>query len=117
LGRGLPPELIADKYEQVIIRIKNESRRTRLVLHTVLPINEKTITFDYMKGKTPKIQELNKKIRHLADSYALELIDLHQVLADDQNQLPDELAVDGLHLNYVGYQQWIKALEASGVLR
>jgi lysophospholipase L1-like esterase len=117
LGRGLPPDLISTKYEQIICRIKNESRNTRLVLHTVLPINETNITFEYMKGKTPKILELNKRIRQLAKEYNVKLIDLHQVFADGQNQMPDKLVIDGLHLNNAGYQLWIKTLNESGILR
>lgn len=117
LGRGLSPDLIGGKYEQIIRRIMNESPGAMLLLHTVLPVNEKTIRFDYMKGKTQKILELNTVIRRLADKYDLNLLDLHEIFADEQNQMPEELTVDGLHLNFAGYRVWIRALKESGVFR
>lgn len=95
----------------------NESPGTMLLLHTVLPVNEKNIRFDYMKGKTQKILELNTVIRRLADKYDLNLLDLHEIFADEQNQMPEELTVDGLHLNFAGYRVWIRALKESGVFR
>ena len=49
--------------------------------------------------------ELNKKTRHLADAYDLGLIGLHQIFGD-QNQVPEELVIDGLYLNNAGSQRW-----------
>jgi lysophospholipase L1-like esterase len=106
LGRGLPVKLIAMKYEQIIRKIRKDSPGTRLFLQTVLPINETTIRYEYMKGKTAGILTLNDHIRELASKYDLPLLDLFSAFADGQKQLPASLCVDGLHLNGVGYSQW-----------
>lgn len=107
LGRGIPVNLILDKYEQIIQKIKDVSPRTRLVLQTVLPINEAIIWYDYMKGKTPKINELNIGIRKLGAEYKLTVVDLHELFSKENDQLPENMCVDGLHLNEKGYQVWV----------
>ncbi|MDK2840668.1 MAG: hypothetical protein PWQ17_173 [Anaerophaga sp.] len=116
LGRGLSADLIASKYAQIIQKVKSDSPGTRLVLQTVLPINESTIRYDYMKGKTSAIKALNEHIRELGNRYNLQVIDLYRVFAGDGDQLPEELCIDGLHLNEKGYQVWIKYFEEHKVL-
>lgn len=115
LGRGIPVEMIANKYEQIIQKISRDSPGTRLVVQTVLPINEKTIPYAYMKGKTSGILALNDHIRKLASKYNLLLLDLFEVFVEKDDQLPESMCVDGLHLNGNGYSHWKDFYLQSGV--
>ncbi|MGQ1890152.1 GDSL-type esterase/lipase family protein [Thermophagus sp. OGC60D27] len=115
LGRGIPVPLIADQYEQIIKRIKEASPCTKLILQTVLPINEETIWYDYMKGKTSKINELNTCVRGLGQKHNLLVIDLHKLFSDANDQLPKNLCVDGLHLNEKGYQVWVDYFKTNNI--
>lgn len=116
LGRGLSADMIASKYAQIIQKVKSDSPGTRLVLQTVLPINESAVRYDYMKGKTSAIKTLNEHIRELGNRYNLQVIDLFRVFAGDGDQLPEEFCVDGLHLNEKGYQIWVKYFKEHKVL-
>ncbi|WP_010664914.1 GDSL-type esterase/lipase family protein [Marinilabilia salmonicolor] len=116
LGRGLSVGLIASKYEQIIQKVKRDSPGTRLVLQTVLPINESTISYDYMKDKTSAIKVLNEHVRGLGRRYDLQVIDLYRVFAGNSDQLPEKFCVDGLHLNEKGYQIWIENFQDNKVL-
>lgn len=116
LGRGLSMELIRSKYEQIIMKVKDDSPGTRIVLQTVLPINETIISFNYMKGKTHAIKELNAHILELGQKHNLQVIDLFNLFSDDGDQLPVEFCVDGLHLNGKGYLIWIKYFRDNGIL-
>ncbi|MGM0376852.1 MAG: GDSL-type esterase/lipase family protein [Bacteroidota bacterium] len=116
LGRGIPVKMIASKYEQIIKKVIAESPDTRMVLQTVLPLNEENLAFDYLEGATPQIEALNRHIRAFAEQYKLSLVDLHKHFADDESQMPEGFVVDGLHLNAEGYREWLKLLQETGEL-
>jgi lysophospholipase L1-like esterase len=113
VGRGIPVELIAARYEQVIGQIRSQSPSTRLVLQTVIPINEKIMQYAYMKGKTPNIEALNKEIIRLGREYELTVVPLFEKFKDGEGFLPEELTLDGIHLSSKGYEKW-RAILAEG---
>ncbi len=113
IGRGIPKEVITAKYEQIIEKIKEQSPKTKLILQTVIPILEESIWYNYMKGKSPKIIELNEEIKRLAEKFSLEVIDLHKAFSDSEGQLIKEYTIDGLHLNGKGYQKWAEVINSS----
>lgn len=116
IGKSIPVPVIARKYEQILERIKEDSPRTRVILQTVLPMNEDMLWYDYMKGKSAHIVLLNNEIKSLAKTYGLPLIDLHTEFQDENGSLKSELTSDGLHLNGAGYAYWMNAIKKSKIL-
>ncbi len=106
VGRGIPVELIAARYEQVIRQITSQSPSTRLVLQTVIPINEKIMQYAYMKGKTPNVKALNSEIIRLGREHNLTVVPLFEKFMDGEGFLPQELTPDGIHLSAKGYEKW-----------
>lgn len=115
IGRGIPTAVITRKYEQIIKKINSKSPKTKVVLQTVIPIDEESIWYDYMKGKSPEIIELNKEITSLAEKFELEFIDLYAAFTNKNGSLIKEYTIDGLHLNGKGYMHWAKVIRESNI--
>lgn len=115
IGRKIPTEVISEKYEEIVQKIKTDSPRTKLILQTILPMNEDMIWYSYMKGKSAKIIEMNVQIKELAEKYDLSCIDLYKAFADADGKLPKDFTIDGLHLNGKGYLCWAEVLHNSGI--
>ena len=116
IGRYIPNRMIADKIEQILDKITNESPKTKLYLQTILPINEKMIWYDYMKNKSEQIVILNKKIKALAISRNIKLIDLYKHFVNKDGDLPKKYTWDGLHLSSAGYLHWRDLIKDLGYL-
>lgn len=112
IGRKLPVEVIANNYRIIIERTKSVSPKTKLFLQSVLPMNDRILTADYLKNKKDTIIALNKAIRNLAAKYKLTYIDLHnEVFANDNGDLRPELTADGIHIRPAAYVLWVDYLK------
>lgn len=116
LGRGLPVEVIVNNYRRIIERFRADLPRTRLYVQSVLPMNEALLKYDYLKGKNVKVRELNKELKKLAAQYSLTFINLHEALADAQDELKKEYTTDGIHVNTDAYLVWVAYLKANHYL-
>ncbi|TAJ11933.1 GDSL family lipase [Marinilabiliaceae bacterium JC017] len=106
IGRLIPTDTIAQKIEEIIRTTKEQSPKTKIVLQSVLPINEKVIWYDYMKNKSDRIAELNDRLKDIARKDEIKYVDLYSRFADSNGQLKPELTYDGLHLKADGYLLW-----------
>lgn len=111
IGRGLPLEVIANNYRQIMERIKKGSPKTILYVQSVLPMNERILKADYLKNKKDSILQLNVAIQNLAREMGVEYINLHPVFADEQGELKEDYTIDGIHLKPAAYVQWVAFLK------
>ena len=91
-----------------------ESPNTKIFIQTILPINNKQylskkpdieFLFDnYSPSINEQIDEVNKIIK--SDS-SLNVIDLHSAFLNENLLLNPKFSTDGVHLNELGYQNWI----------
>lgn len=116
IGRGLPLEVIAGNYKQIVERIKALSPETVVNVQSVLPMNDAVLKADYLKNKKDSVLQLNKKIRAIADSHHLQYIDLHAVFADSKGNLKTDMTIDGIHLTPAAYVVWGKYLKTKKYL-
>lgn len=111
LGRGLPVDIVADNYEKITRKLKQELPKTSIYVQSVLPLNETVLKYDYLKGKEQAIMKLNSKIKQLAKNEKLTYIDLHELFADNEGQLKGKWTPDGIHLLPVAYSHWVEFLK------
>lgn len=111
VSHGLTVEQLAEKYERLVKRIREESPNTRLYVQSVMPINNEFKRYKGLTGKEQIIKDFNKRIKKIAENNNAEYIDLWPVLADSKGNLSKELTNDGLHLNGKGYQKWTSILK------
>lgn len=81
---------------------------TRLVLQSILPINNKDFNNGLSNGT---VDEFNGVLQNLAEEYSIEYIDLHPEMEGADSQLEERVTIDGIHLKGEGYDRWINALK------
>ena len=108
------PEYIAKNILLICEEIKNGSKNTQIFIQTILPINNEqylskkpNIEFlhvDYSPSINEQINEVNKILK---SNLSLNIIDLHSTFLNEDLQLNPKFSTDGVHLNDLGYQNWI----------
>lgn len=107
LFAGASVDEVAGRYRELVERIVRASPTTRIVVHSVLPVNHA------LAGAGPDWQTvlaLNARLRAMCQDGACTYLSLHERLADPQGQLAREFTVDGVHLTRRGYVVWRDAL-------
>ena len=110
ISRNIPDELIVRNFQRIVNRIRTESPRTKLYIHTLMPVNHTFNKFPNHYGKDEHILFVNDAIRKLADDKKIFVIDLYPHFLDKDNRLIAEFTHDGLHLTAAGYQKWLTIL-------
>lgn len=113
ISHNLSPEVIIENIEKVIARIRSESPNTKLYIQSLLPFNTEKNRYKAMIGKTQSINDVNIKLKEVADKYKLKFIYLykHFTAGDGNDELMPDLTNDGLHINDKGYKIWVKQIK------
>ena len=108
------PEYVANNIFLISDIINKKSPNTKIFTQTVIPINNNqylskkpNIEFlhsDYSPSVNEQINEVNKILK---SNLQLNIIDLHSTFLDKDLQLNPKFSTDGVHLNDLGYQNWI----------
>lgn len=111
------PEYIAKNILLICKEIKNGSKNTQIFIQTILPINNEQylskkpnieFLFDnYSPSINEQINEVNQIIK---SESSLNVIDLHSSFLNENLQLNQKFSTDGVHLNELGYQNWINII-------
>lgn len=111
LGRGLPLEVIVNNYRRIVERLRSGLPGSTIYLQSTLPLNEAMLKYDYLKGKNPRVKQLNEEVKQLAALYGLTFVNLHEVMADAKGELRAEYTMDGIHLTTDAYLAWVDYLK------
>jgi lysophospholipase L1-like esterase len=117
ISRNIPDSFILRNYRTIIHRIKKESPGTKIIFHTLLPVNNTFTQFKNHYNKDEHILYVNAELKKMAAEEKIGLIDLYPNFLDSENRLDKKYTADGLHLNAEGYLVWKKILENSGHLK
>ncbi|QTD38465.1 hypothetical protein JL193_04005 [Polaribacter batillariae] len=101
------PEYIIQKITQITEKIRKESPNTIVYLQSLLP------TYNRPERPISSIKAINEGIKKLEDKTKVFYIDLfsHFANPNEEDQLYNNLSLDGLHLNGKGYLKWKKIIE------
>ncbi len=94
LGHGVAESTVVANLRAIIAKAK--AHGIKIFLITVPPNSSSAMT--------AKIDSLNAAILHLANSYAIVLIDIHTPLSASNGLILSKYTVDGLHFNGAGAQ-------------
>lgn len=103
IGRGV--DFIEKNYRKIVGRILSESPGTRVYIQSNLPTVYRLVPL-----KRDLMQELNRRLRTMADNRRVFFIDIYSQMADEKGDLKAELTVDGAHLNGQGYLVWRESI-------
>ena len=110
IGRNIPDTIILRNYKRIIQRVKQRSPRTKIYLHTLLPVNNSFTPALPHFNKDEHILWVNRELQKLAVGENVGLIDLYSQFLDDKKRLDKNYSFDGLHLNDRGYLKWAELL-------
>ncbi|MBC8184125.1 sialate O-acetylesterase [candidate division KSB1 bacterium] len=111
LARGKSVEYIVSNYQKILERIVSDSKETKILVQSVLPVNDEFPKFKNHVNKTKQILAVNKKLTKLSSQYRARYIDLFPLFALKNNMLNPEYSNDGLHLTGDGYLLWKSVVE------
>lgn len=97
---GFTVEQIYNNYEKLVDTLL--SKKIKPVIQSTLFVNPKWKNTD---GKNDLVQQLNEKLKALADSRHIVFMDLNPMLVEN-GYLKDEYTIDGVHLTWRAYKIW-----------
>ena len=101
-------DVFQERYNALLIALRGQLPLAEIIVQSLLPVND----FDFSIGCTnTQIIRCNEVIYYLCDKYALEYLDLYNQNVQD-NLLPKELTVDGIHLSTDAYEHWYNMLKS-----
>jgi len=104
IRQGINAETTHANYEEILKRITSELPDCEVYVQSVIPANIST-------GIDNKnVQALNEDIKSLASTYGCKYINVYDALVDQDNSLPPEYTIDGIHLTGEGYKIWLELI-------
>ena len=113
------PEFVTKNIIKAANKIKRGSPKTKIYLQTILPINTQQyqnklkndtgnsyywLESDFEININEQILNTNEFLRN---NKIFQVIDLHPLFIDKNNIMNEKFSTDGVHLNDLGYQNWI----------
>lgn len=116
ISRNIPDSLVIGNIRKIVDRIQKGSKRTKIYIYTLLPVNSSFGKFKNHYNKDEHILWVNDQIRKLA-SKQVTVIDIYPDFLDAEHRLRAELTKDGLHPNAAGYEIFKAKLKSGPYLK
>lgn len=116
IARNIPDSIIIRNYERIIAKVQQASPRTRIIVQSILPTNNRFTQFKNHQNKTEHILTVNAALQNICRKANLTFVNLYPQFVDADGKLDERYSNDGLHLNGYGYMLWKDILLASGLM-
>lgn len=111
IGRGLPAEMILNNYRRILVTLTQGLPDTKIIVQSILPMNEGKLAYDYLKNKADRVKQVNEGIVQLAAEFKLTYLNLHELFADGKGELKASWTNDGIHILPQAYVEWVAWLK------
>lgn len=111
VSHGLSAEKLAERYERLVKKIREQTPETKLYIQSVMPVNNDYKRYKNLIGREKVIPALNARLRDIAAKNGAVYVDLWPALQTKGGKLNPIYTNDGLHLNGSGYRAWSRAIE------
>lgn len=103
------------QYQKVIDSIRQMQPDACIILQSVLSLGDGYSTKSWFSAES--IQDINNRIRALAEENGLYFSDVNQIMTDETGYLMEGMSFDGCHLYPENYERWAQWLleEASTI--
>ena len=109
---GTTQEEFTQAYSQLIDAIREIQPNARLYIQSIIPVNTAKCKAnnqrDYVTNEN--IAYLNSALSQLVIEKQVAYLDLSEVMADENGEVPPELSADGVHFKKEGYKLWLNYL-------
>lgn len=103
-----------EKYQKLIEEIRGINPQAVVYIQQILPVTAQTSrTHSYVTNE--KIQRYNQLLAQLAEKMQVYYIDTGSAVADETGCLPEEAALDGIHLKKPYCDKWLDYLKTHTV--
>ena len=97
-----------NQYQKVIDNIRQMEPEACIILQSVLSLGDDYSTKSWFQAES--IQDINSRIRALAEENGLYFSDVNQIMTDETGYLIEGLSFDGCHLYAESYELWAQWL-------
>ena len=108
LRHDVSDSTIKVNYSNIIEKIKSDSPDTKIILQSVLPVNN---NIGDSKTTNRKVNSFNNYIKTLAVNLSIPYVDINTELLNSSGQLDAQYSEDGLHINGAAYLVWKSVIE------
>ena len=109
-------ENLMAQYEEILTRIRQVLPEVKFWLMAYYPCNKKVLSSDMMTAMhfrfrtNDRVREANEALKDLASRFDAEYLDLNSGITDQEGELKEEYAVDGIHMYGDGYMKVFEQL-------
>lgn len=109
---GTSAEEFTQAYGQLIDAIRELQPYARLYIQSIIPVNTAKCRANRQRSyvTNENIAYLNAALARLACEKQAAFLDLAEVMADEDGEVPADLSADGVHFKKEGYRLWLDYL-------
>lgn len=96
-----------DRYTKLLQAIKDSLPNTKIYIESILPSNHDMSSY----APNKKIQQANRIAEELACAFNVQFINLYDLYANENNELPKDWTRDGVHLYPKHYDKWVERIK------
>ena len=111
------PNYVSNNIIRIAKTIKQRSPKTKVYIQTIMPINNQQYLEDkpYVQFLWPESSpsvnnQINETNQRIISNKNFDIIDLHSAFLSNDSQLDTKYSADGVHLNELGYKNWINTI-------
>jgi lysophospholipase L1-like esterase len=98
--------------EEMIRIIRTQSPKTRIIIQSVLPVNDDAGSGNFFSKKNSTIRDFNLQLAAVCRQQSIQFVNLFESFVDENGNLKPGLSIDGIHLSPQGYKLWASQIAA-----
>lgn len=107
-------DVFIHKYGEVIDAVKEINPDAQIYVQQILPVS-RTVSAEHSYIKNEKIAEYNALLQEMAEEKQVYFVAAAEAVTDGDGALPEDAAVDGIHLKKEYCVKWLEYLESHTV--
>ena len=104
-------DVFIHKYGEVIDGVREINPDAQIYVQQILPVS-RTVSAEHSYIKNEKIAEYNALLQEMAEEKQVYFVAAAEAVADGDGALPEDAAVDGIHLKKEYCVKWLEYLES-----
>ncbi|MGN0169812.1 MAG: GDSL-type esterase/lipase family protein [Lachnospiraceae bacterium] len=102
--------MFIEKYGEIIDRIRQSNPDAVIYVQQILPVSRK-VSKEHRYINNKRIREFNRLLQEMAEEKKVCFLNVAKAVENEKGVLPDDAAVDGIHLKKEYCQKWLEYLE------
>lgn len=105
-----------DGYGEVIDSVRERQPDATVYIQSILPVSAEVSAENIDCTNNEQILKFNEMLKELAEEKDAVYLDVASVMTDENGNLPDEAATDGIHPGIEYYKKWAEYLKENAVI-